>query len=156
MVRTLSFIVFEVSGIDIQSPGLGRAGDPHEMNGKDVADFFKADGTGIFLPVCQVGVQMESQQMEDHRGEHHGLDVMEPAFVPESAAQLAGLLVSAELDLTRRRPPAARPAGSARVAHFVQSASRPSVLFNTPTLAEAGPLFGASGRPGPGGGAPVR
>ncbi len=134
MVRTLSYVVFEVSGIDIHSPGLGRAGDPHEMNGKGVADFFKADGIGIFLPVREMGVQMECQQMEDHRGEHHGLDGMEPAFVPESAAQLAGLLVSAELDLTRRRrPPAARPAGSAPVAHFVQGASRPSELFNTPS-----------------------
>ena len=111
MVRTLSFVVFEVSGIDIHAPGLGRAGDPHEMNGKDVADFFKADGTGIFLPVRQVGVQMECQQMEDHRGEHHGREVMEPAFVLESAAQLAGLLESAELDLTRRRPSGGSPCG---------------------------------------------
>ena len=103
MVRTLSFVVFEVSGVDIHAPGLGRAGDPHEMNGKDVADFFKADGTGIFLPVREVGMQMECQRMEDHRGEHHGLEVMEPAFVLESAAQLAGLRESAELDVTRRR-----------------------------------------------------
>ena len=77
MVRTLSFVVFEVSGVDIHAPGLGRAGDPHEMNGKDVADFFKADGTGLFLPVREVGMQMECQQREDHRGEHHGLEVRE-------------------------------------------------------------------------------
>ena len=93
MVRTLSLVVFEVSGVEIHAPGLGRAGDPQVMNGKDVADFFKADGTGIFLPVRQVGVQMECQRMEDHRGEHHGLEVRESglrAFVRGSFGRSAG------------------------------------------------------------------
>ncbi len=69
-----------------------------EMDGEVVAYLFDAKPATEAVPLAEVAVEFEGENLVDHRSEDQRLEMEEVALVGERPADLAGLLEGTELD----------------------------------------------------------
>ena len=97
VVYACSSFVSEMSWIGIEDACFGMRGDPHEIYGECVTEFLDAEPTCEASPCGKEGVELETQDVIEHGGENHGLDVMEST---NNIHEMSGLLYLPKIAFT--------------------------------------------------------